>query len=65
MDLLLFHWCLQTALPPGLLTPYGEFGWNYNAIFKGITFKLRTEFGIEFVFWLEEKKMLLKTETET
>lgn len=62
--LLLFSWCLQTAPPPGLLTPCGEFGWNYNAVFKGITFKLRTEFGIEFVFWLEEKKMLLETEKQ-
>lgn len=46
-------------LSTGLLTPCIEFGWNYNDIFKDITFKLRTE----FVFWFAEKKMLLKTET--
>ena len=35
----------------------------YNAVFKGITFELRTEFGIVFAFWFQEKETLLKTET--
>lgn len=43
-------------LSTGLLTPCIEFGWNYNDIFKYITFKLRTE----FVFWFAEKKNVVE-----
>lgn len=65
-----FFWCIHhisigvAKLPVGLLIPCMEFGWNYNAIFKHITFKHRTEFEIEFVFWFEEEKRVLpKTKT--
>lgn len=45
------HWCLQ-KYPLASDTLYGI--WNSNALFKGITFTLRTEFETEFMFWFEE-----------
>lgn len=44
---------MLAKIPVGLLMPRMEFGWNYRALFKGITFMLRTEFETEFMFWFE------------
>lgn len=33
-----------------------QFGWNYNTVFKGITFRFRIEFKTESVYKFEERE---------